>query len=360
MAAPVLTPTHFGDLQQGTLARYENLKVTDIMSPNDMTEYVFMNTVLNDAQVETVSGGHSFKWDIILNGTNSAEPVGLGYQDNPTIVDTLTQATADWRHVKVDWAGVKQVDQMNQEPARIVNIKLMQEKAAMFSLMELMESLAFGPSVTSTNTLDPWGFKTWITRQYSSSGSNVAYSADGFFGGQLATSPTLGIADTSKWRNWVFQYTNVDDADCIRRLKKAIVMTAFKSPVKGIPEIGPGLKRIFFSNYGLIAPLEEYLKASNQNLGMDVTRYAGAVLINGNPLIRVPYLEADTTNPIYGVNLQDVKIYRLKNFWMRKCYIAEYPGQHNIEASFLDSTYQVVMTNRRKSFVGFTSTTDPT
>jgi hypothetical protein len=36
---------------------------------------------------------------------------------------------------------------------------------------------------------------------------------------------------------------------------------------------------------------------------MDVTKYANAVVINRVPLVRVPALEADTTNPIYGVSM---------------------------------------------------------
>lgn len=355
MAAPTVLPTHLGDLQQGTLAHYEFLKVTDIMSSNDMTEFVFMNTVLNDANVKTVPSGKSIIWEVALNGTGAAENVGLGYQDNPQITDVLAQASADWAHVKVDWAGIKQADQMNAEPARIVNTKMVQEKAAMQSLIELMEANAFGPSITSTDTLTPRGFKTWLTRQTGA----TAYSTDGFNGGQITGGPTKGMTDQTKWRNWYFQYASVNDSDFVSRLDKAITMTKFMSPTK-MPEIGPGIKRVLFSNYGLIGPLQQLLKASNQNLGMDILKYHGAVVINNHPCVRVPYLEADTTNPIYGVNLPDVTIYRLKNFWMRKCFIAEYPGQHNIEASFLDSTYQMVFTNMRKSFVGATSVTDPT
>lgn len=353
MVAPNILPSQIGDLSVGTLAHIEYLKVTEIAT--DLQRFTFMNQVMNDAQVKTATG-KSFSWKIMVNDNGAAANVGLGYQDNPTDVDTLVDATADWRNIKTDWATIKQANAMNSGPEQIVDNKLMQEKAAMISLVQLMEQNCWGPSVTSSDTLTPWGIKTWVTRP-------TSYTADGFTGGLITGGPTsLGISPTTypRWKNWHFQYTNVTDDDFVRRCNKAIEFTKFESPVDGIPKLGGASKRAFYSNYGLIGPLQELLKASNENLGMDITKYLGSVIINRMPLIRVPYLEADTTNPIYGINSGDVCIYRLKGYWMRKVHFEDYPGQHNVMADFVDSTYQMVFFNRRSQFVGSTSTTDPT
>lgn len=353
MVAPVISASSIGDLQVGTLAHIEYMKVSEITT--DLQEFVFSSQVLNDVNVKTATG-KSFSWKVMVNDNGAAANVGLAYQDNPNNVDTLVDATADWRHIKTDWATVAQANAMNSGPEQIVDEKLMQEKAGMISLVQLMEANWFGPSVTSSDTTTPWGLKTWITRP-------TSYSSDGFTGGLVSGGPTsLGISPTTypRWKNWHFQYTYVTDDDFVRRLNKALEFTKFKSPVDGIPKLGGGNKRAFYSNYGLIGPLQELLKASNENLGMDITKYLGGVVINRMPLIRVPYLEADTTSPIYGVNTGDVFIYRLKNFWMRKVHFENYPGTHNMMADFLDSSYQTVLYNRRSMFVGSTSVTDPT
>lgn len=356
----VILPSHLGDLQAGTNPNQNKMKLVDLSAP--LQKYLVMNQLLNKRHTETVTGGRSFTWEVVVNDQGSAGNVGLGYLDNPQITDTLVTASADFRNSKVDWAMIKQESAMNAGVERIVDIKLVREKTAMVSMVKLMEANWFGPSVATADDVTPWGMKTWITRQRTVAAANVAYSADGFNGGAITSGPaTLGISDAtySAWRNWYFQYTNVTDEDFVRRLCKALEFTEFTPPVEGMPLLNNSLDRMMFSNYGLIGPLQEFLKSSNENLGADITRYRNAVLINGMPLIRVPYLETDTTNPIYGIDMGSVKFYRLNGFWMRPTTVKDYPGQHMIDAEFRDCTYQFVMVNRRTSFVGATSVTDP-
>lgn len=357
MPDAVLTPSHFGDLQVGTLAHIEYMNFSEITS--DLTDFLFMSQVINDVQVKTVRG-KSFSWKVMVNDNGAAANVGLNYPDAPQNVDTLVDATAEWRNVKTDWTTVHQVDAMNSGPEQIVDEKLVQEKAAMISLVKLMEANWFGPSVSSTDNVTPWGMKTWITRQNGS----TAYSSDGFVGGKLTAGPTLGLSDTTytRWRNWYGQYTgNPTYDDFVRRLKKAMRRTNFKPPVDGIPKLGGlGPRRAMYSNEALIAGIEELLQQSNENIGFDVTKYLGTVVIQRAPVHYVPYLDADTTNPLYCMDSSKVFLYRLEGFWMRRVHFENYPGYHNSRADFIDTTYMPVFVDRRSSFVLATSVTDPT
>jgi len=352
MADPILTAGQVGDLQVSTLPEQNRMQIVNIS--DDLQKYIFSNEILRRGKVKTVSGGRSFSWRVMVNDTGSASHQGLAYPDRTSQVDVLTEATADWRHSQVNYSMIKQVIQMNSDPAALVDLELLQEKAAMQSWAALVESTWFGPSVSSSDTVTPWGMKTWLQRN----------ASEGFNGGNPSGYSTIGLDSdaNANWKNWTALYTNVTDDDFIRKMSKAILFTNFTPSVDGLPLLnqGGGNDYMQFSNYGLIRPLEEYLKASNQDLGVDIDKYAGAVTVNRRPIIWCPALEADTTNPFYFVCMADVFLYRLKNFWMRRTMFENLPGVHNVKATWFDFTWQIVFVNRRGSGVLATSTTDPT
>jgi hypothetical protein len=348
---PILAANQVQDLQTTTLAEYNKGHLVDISA--DLQNYIVMRLLLRQGKTKTVESGKSFTWTVMVNDTGSAQNVGLAYQDDVSQVDVATQASADWRHSKVDWAMIGQIVQMNANPAQIVDMEMMQEKAALIAFVKLAEGNFFGPPVAITDGITPWGINTWVVKN----------ATEGFNGGLPAGYSTIGGLDPAQyvnWKNYTFQYTSADDPDFIRKLNRAVEFTDFRPPVDGLPLLNSGPEDyMFFSNYGLIGPLQEYLKASNEALGMDLTKYLGSVMINRRPLIRVPFLEADTTNPIYGIPFKDVFLYRLKNYWGRKTHLPNLPGSHNVAATFLDYSYQFCWVNRRGSFVGATGVTYP-
>jgi hypothetical protein len=349
MPQPLLNVAGLGDLQQMTLPELNRLRITEIAT--DLQKFLVMGDLLTKGNTITVDSGKSFQWDVMVNDSGTASFVGLGYQDKTSIVDTTVQATADWRHVKTDFAVIGQEEQMNASPAKIVDLTLIREKAAMISLVQLMENAFFGPPPSVSDTVSLWGLRTWLTKS----------ASEGFNGGAPSGYTTIGLSPTTytRWKNWTGQYTTVEDTDFVRKLNKAIEFVDWKPPVDGLPLLRQGQAYRYYSNYGLIGPLQELLKAANDNIGMDVTKYAGAVVISRVPLVRVPALEADTTNSIYGVSMGDVKLYRLKNWWMRRTEVPMMPGHHTVKATYLDSTLQTVFTNRRTSFCLSTGTTEP-
>lgn len=346
---PTLSVAGLGDLQQTTLPELNRFSITEIAT--DLQQMLVMGDLLKKGSTITVESGKSFTWEVMVNDSGTAANVGMGYQDKTSIVDTTVTASADWRHSKTDWATIGQEVQMNASPAKIVDLRMLREKSAMISLALLMEANFFGAPPSVSDTVTPWGLKTWLPKT----------ASEGFTVGAPSGYSVIGLNPTiyPRWKAWGFPYTTVDDTDFVRKLNKAVEFVNWKTPVEGLPTLRSGSKYRYFSNYGLIGPLQEYLKASNDNLGMDITKFAGSVLVNRVPVERVPYLESDTTNPFYGVSMGDVKIYRLKNWWMRPTRVENVPGHHTVSAEYLDSTYQFVWTNRRTSFVGATATTEP-
>jgi hypothetical protein len=349
MPQPLLNVAALGDLQQMTLPELNRLRITEIAT--DLQKFLVMGDLLQKGNTITVDSGKSFQWDVMVNDSGAAANVGLGYQDKTSIVDTTVQATADWRHSKTDWGIIGQEEQMNASPAKIVDLRLIREKAAMISLVQLMEANFFGPPPSLSDTVTPWGLRTWIVKN----------ATEGFNGAAPSGYTTIGLAPSTfpRWKNWTAQYATVDDTDFVRKLNKAVEFVNWTPPVDGLPTLKTGTGYRYFSNYGLIGPMQELLKASNDNIGMDVTKYAGSVVINRVPLVRVPALETDTTNPLYGVSMGSMKLYRLKNWWMRRTSVPIMPGHHTVAAEYVDCTYQYVFTNRRDSFVLATGTSEP-
>ena len=67
---------------------------------------------------------------------------------------------------------------------------------------------------------------------------------------------------------------------------------------------------MFFTTYNVLEEMEKLLESRNDNLGADLAKYAGSVVIKGNPVVWVPYLQNnDSSDPFYGVNLRVFKFF---------------------------------------------------
>lgn len=348
MPAPVITASGLNDLVQTTLRDLGKAKFTEIAS--NLQEHTAMNNLLNKNRV-MLQSGYGVQWDVMIDHTGSSSNVGLGAPDVVNIVDTMVQATADWRNTTTNYAFFGQEIDMNREPARIVNLVQERRIAAMISLAELMEQNFWGPPVTSTDSVTPWGVNTWIVKN----------ATEGFNGGAPSGYTTIGLNPTTypAWKNWTAQYTVASRDDLVTKWRKAAQFTKFKAPVQGIPTFNTGDDYGFYTNYGVIGPMEEILASQNESLGPDIASQDGKAMFRRSPINWVPKLEADTTNPVYGLNWGSFKTHILNGWWMKETNVPVYPGNHTMSAHFLDCTYQWVAKNRRCHFVLATGTTYP-
>lgn len=320
------------------------------MIATDLQRYTAMNNLLKKNRV-VLTSGYGVQWDVMVNHNDSAYNVGLGASDNVILKDTMVQATADWRNTVGNYAIIGQEIDMNREPARIVDLVRQRRLAAMIAMAELMERNFWGPPVAADDGVTPWGVNTWI----------VKAATQGFTGLAPAGYTSIGLNPVTypRWRNYADQYTSVSKDDLIRKLRRAATFTDFKPPMEAMGDFNDGAGYGFYTNYAVMGAMEEILESQNENLGTDVASMDGKVVFRRGPLEWVPYLEADTTNPIYGINWGDFKTYVLSGWWMKETNVPVYPGQHTVSAHFMDSTYQWIQKNRRTSFVIATGTTYP-
>lgn len=348
MPAPVLTASGLGDLVQTTLRDLGRAKFTEIAT--DLQRHTAMRNLLNKNRIQLESG-YGVQWDVMTNHNGSAANVGLYASDNVNVMDVMTQATADWRNSTNNYAVEGRELDMNREPARIVDLIRTRRIACLISMAELMEANFWGPPVAITDSITPWGINTWLVKN----------ATEGFNGGAPSGYTSIGLNPTTypRWSNWTAQYTSVSRDDLIRKWRKAATFTDFEPPVDNIPTFSDGDKYGFYSNYGVIGPLEEALESQNDNLGADIASQDGKSMFRRVPVSWVPKLEADTTNPVYGINWGSFKTYILKGWWLKETHVPIYPGQHTVSANFMDCTYQWIMKNRRVHFVLATGTSYP-
>lgn len=335
-----LVAANFGDLVQTTLKELGRGRFTEIVTP--LQDHVAMRVLLQDNKI-ILDSGYAIQWDVMVNPANAAFNVGLAATDNVNIIDTMTQATCDWKYTTYNYAYVGQELDMNRSPSRIVDLIRARRIGAMISMAELMEANFWGPPVSINDNLTPWGVNTWIVKN----------ATQGFNGGAPAGYTTIGLNPTTypNWNNWTDQYAVVSQDDLIRKLRKAAQFTKFRPPVEGIPTFDTGEDYGIYTNYGVIQPLEEQLIGQNDNIGTDVAKMDGRTLFRNVPITWVPYLERDTTNPVYGLDWGVFKTAVLKGWWLKETFVPVYPGQHTVSAMFVDCAWQPLVRNRRNNFV---------
>ena len=351
MPVPAITARNLGDLVAMTLPELGKAKFTDISLP--LQKYWALNELMKENRI-TPQGGDYIQWRVkALLGTASRN-VGLVFDDDVSIPDTMVVAEADWRGTTTNYGILGPELAMNSSSAKIIDLEMERRIDMLEGLAVLMESNFWGPVVAADDNVTPWGVKTWITRP-------LTYTADGFVGGLPTSSyTTIGLNPTtySGWRSYFYKYTDLIPTDFVRKTSLAATRVNFTPPVN-VPEYNTGDNWKLYTNLSVQQSLEELVRSSNENLGPDIDAYHGQVTFRRMQMNWVPALDADTSNPIIGIQWGDFKTFVLPSWWMKQTYVPQVPGRHTMSAMHTDCIYQHVLRNRRTCFIGATSETDP-
>lgn len=344
----VIQAENVQDFVNDTLKDLGKPKFTDISS--NLQRHVAMRQLLRKNRI-VLESGQGIQFNVLVGQSNAARNVALAESDNVNLVDGMIQASTVWRNSQTSYMIIGQLMAMNREPSRIVDYVKQQRIMALISLAELMEANFWGaPPATDTKT--PLGVPYWVTKN----------ATAGFNGGTLSGYTTVaGLSPTTypNWQNYSAPYTNVSRDDFIRAARKAATFVDFEPPVDGIPQPTTGDQFGAYTNYGVIQPLEEALESQNDNLGKDVASMDGKVMFRRVPVTWVPWLERDTTNPLYFLNWGWLKTYILRGWWMKETNLPYTPGQHTVASHFIDLTYNFISKNRRCHAVISNGTTYP-
>ena len=344
---PGIQAEAMGDLIRTTQNELGEMKWTDIST--DLIEHVALSKLMKANKIE-FSSGPQVQWDLMVDYNHSTRAVGLYASDVTDVPDVMAQGMIPWRHVTGSWAIDRREIAMNRTPRRIIELVKTRRIASLIGMAEYMEDRIWRVPAP-TDTLNFFGIPYWITK---SATPATQANNNGFNGTAPAGYSSVGgVSPTTypRWSNYTDIYTTVSKDDLVRKLRRAMTMTAFKPPAEGIPDFSTGNNYGVYTNYAVLGTLEEMLEAQNDNLGNDVASMDGKVMFRRNPVEYIPKLDDDTTDPVYGVNWGDLKIMGLRGEWLNETVIAVQPGQHTVSATHVDTSLNLISRNRRKHFV---------
>jgi len=107
-----------------------------------------------------------------------------------------------------------------------------------------------------------------------------------------------------------------------------------------------------YTSSNVILNLEEIARKSDDKVGFDLGKYAGATIFKGIPFKWINDLDTELTyvrgaDPIYGVNHSHFYPIVLADNNFRRTAPAPIKGSHNVLEAFIDLTYAYVCDNRR-------------
>lgn len=342
----------FSDIVAGVLRHLGRLKIENIAQEDQ--DYPAYRTWMKKDRV-TYQGGRGIQENLYTNVSGNARHVGLLDEDDTNFPDLVKQLQVPWRHANSFWLVEYRTDVlMNTGDATLVDTIDLKRKDAMLSLIEEIEQKAWGDAPTFADELLPWGVKTWIVKD----------ATTGFNGGLPSDHPTMAgvnLTNVPHFKNYAGLYSIVDKADLVTKLRDMHYYIRFMSPIT-LPEYAGSIKEDYrlYTNRAVGSEIETIGEAQNENLGRDIapmevrsafkTTEGGELLFRGNPIIQVPQLESDTSNPIYSINHRTFKVVCLKGGYMIETRNRA-PYQHLVEQYFTDISYNYKCTNRRRNGV---------
>ena len=350
------------DLQRTTL---ENLPDLDFEVALQYQSYLVCDKWFSQDKIQ-IDSGTSIKRNIILDDSGNAIHVRL-YQKVPVNqTDVNKQLTAPWCQARTHYTIERREALRNRAPARYVDLLKTKRVDGMVSLANLIEQDGWKAPQNSSDDLNPRGLPYWLNKVIPSTGSGYDASIDvttgGFVGrrvlwndGTQTLTDVGGINPTAeaKWRNYAAVYSAVSTSDLIRAMRKAFYATSFKAPmmVKDLSQ-GPLAKYRIYSPLSTLIQLEELAHTQNVGsdlLGPDLAKFHGVTAFRRVPLEYAPLLDADTSEPVYMVNHNNIYPFVQDGDWLRENEPMSDVESNNVFVTIVDNSYQFFNKNRRTS-----------
>lgn len=345
----ILLPDQLDDFVNLTLENFKRRKWVDLSL--DLQHYEFAGRFLQGKK-DPEKGGSQLTWKVQTTNTGTARHSELYDVDQTAVTDLTTEAKIPWTKQTVNFSYDVDEDVMQTDMETIVREIAIREHSMYNDFFELMEEAMWDfPASSSTSPRPPSGIPFWVVKN----------DTEGFNGGDPSgwSGGPGGIdSDTyTNWKNYTFESTDVSRDDFIAKVLRACEFTRFLSP-RPFAELGGRPEKMeyrhtYSTTYRLLSELEKYLQGSNDNLGVDLARYSGQVMIKGNPVRWIPYLEEnDTTDPIYGIDWDVFKYFFRKGRHMLRQPPQKRDNQHTVRVVHMDNWGNFSCYNRRRCFVG--------
>lgn len=339
----VLADSDIADLVKGTLKELGRLKFQQIAQ--NLVDYEIFPVWFKKDRV-TFDSGIGIQRTLMNRLSGQAKHVGLLDTDSTNITDVIDQLNIPWRHAQTTWGFLYQETLMNRGEALIFNVIKPRRADAMISLVEELENKGWAAPSGPTDKVNPYGIPYWIVK-------NATTGFNGGYPSGFTDVAGVNLTTTPNFKNYTGLYTTVSKADLIKKMRTARRKTGFKSPVD-IDDYrsGKGSRYRHYTTESVFSTFEDVGESQNENLGRDIASVDGFDLtFRGNPIRWIPALDADTSNPVYGIDHSTFMPVCLKGDYLRESDAKPVPFQHNAYAVFVDLSYNYLNFDRRRNWV---------
>ncbi len=310
----------------------------------DLSDHVAVREMWKGRQKQ-FDGGENWEFEVQMDHNHSAKTVGLYETDSSALADTMVKGEVAPRHVNAHYIYDQREKSFQRGGTQVVNLVRTRYVAMMVSFYELLEELLWGKPDDSSDTKTPFGIAYWVVKN----------ATEGFNGGNPAgfTDGRAGISTGTyaRFANWTAQYTNITKADLVRKMRTAHRKSKFRSPVMHAnPDLG-AMRNGIYTNSDVIGMLEEILEEQNMSLGNDLASKDGRTMFKGTPLTYAPYLDDDSTDPIYMLDWKKLAVGVMAGWESNLSSPYMVPGKHLVRRVDLDASLNMVCTDPRRQTV---------
>lgn len=334
------------DFVELTLNRFKKDEWIDISMP--LQEYKFAGRVFS-AKKRAERGGVRLDWKLRHKNQGTAKHSGLFAVDDTNRVNVMTKGLMEWSKQTVNYIYDVDEDAFQSGPETIIREMQLHEQGLYNDFFALMEDAMWtAPASSALDPMPPSGIPFWLQKNASL----------GFNGGDPAGwssgAGSIATATFPRWKNYSGTYVQVSREDLVEKVVNACDFTYF-TPVRSYAEIGGGKPDYEFCTvHSVLATMRRTLQASNDNLGVDVARYAEGVLMKSIPVTWVPALTETTSNaydsqaPFYGINWKKFEYFFKSGRNMTKHPPKMAGNQHTVRERHMDNWGNFVCYDRRQ------------
>ena len=310
----------------------------------DLADHVAVREMWEGRQ-KRFEGGENWELEVQMDHNHSTKAVGLYESDSSSVTDTMVKGEVAPRHVNAHYIYDQREKSFQRGGKAIVNHIKTKYTAMMVSFYEYLEEVLWGKPTDSTDAKTPFGIAYWVTKA----------ATEGFYGVDPAgfSAGRAGIASStySRFANWTARYVAVTKTDLLRKMRRAHRHSKFRSPVShATPKLG-SMKNGIYTNDTVIGTLEELLEAQNMNLGNDLASKDGKTLFKSTPVQYAPYLDDDSTDPVYMLDWMWLAIGVMAGWENNLSSPYMVPGKHLVRRVDLDASLNMVCTDPRRQSV---------
>lgn len=334
-------------------------KFTDMSQ--ELTEYIVVPYLLTTrGGLRVKKGGVGIEETLMVEHGGRSRFVGEYDEDVIVVIDHLKKMKLFYSLLTDSLAYTRSEILDNRGKERINNIIKPRRRALYLRVAETMEENFF--QVPDANDdLTPWGLKYWIVK-------NAIAGFNGGYPSGFTRIAQINLTEVPQFKNYTDSYVAISKTDLILKMRRAHRRTNWRSPRKD-----PGVegdtspRRLLLANESTVEGFENIGEAQNENLGRDMApmdagqnRFRGTglketpdgeILFKKHPIVFARSLDADTTDPVYGLDMATFAAMTQQGDNMRLGDFRQAPNQHRVFAAHLDHKHQTINTNRRNSWV---------